>query len=76
MRKSIKFGSIIILLILIFMVSDCSPQFKSKFNHDRYNPCGVEYPDPVECDRWRTMYPKEYLRYLERLENVRLDSIN
>jgi hypothetical protein len=76
MRKSIKYGSIILIVFLIFMVTDCSPELNSKLHYDRYNPCGVEYPNLVECNTWKTKYTKEYLKYLDRLEKLKRDTVN
>lgn len=58
------------------MVSDCSPELNSKMHYDKYNPCGIEYHDSFECERWREMYPKEYQKYLDRLEKIKKDSMS
>lgn len=58
------------------MVSDCSPELNSKMHYDKYNPCGENYSDSLECESWRTKYPKEYKRYLDRLEKIKQDSMS
>jgi len=61
-----------IIIIIIFMVSNCSPLFISKFYNDSMNPCGGINSDSVECEYWKEKYPKEYEKFLKR---ILIDSI-
>ena len=70
-NKRITKISIVLLLLLTFITaSDCSV---SQFYHDKYNPCiEGEYRNEEACNDWKARYPKEYKRFLNRIE---LDTI-
>lgn len=75
MNNKIKYikASIIIGILLMLIVSDCSPIFKAVYHHDDMNPCSEQYKeifeDTVECYTWKMKYPKEYQRYQKRIGN-------
>lgn len=72
MNKKVKYikVTIIIAILLMLIVSDCSPRFKAAYHHDDMNPCSELYKetfqDTLECYTWKMKYPKEYQRYLKR----------
>lgn len=71
-RTQVKRISVVVIIILLFMVSDCgiSPKFTRVFYHDKVNPCTPgEYQDGIECESWKKLYPKEYKSYKERMKN-------
>jgi len=59
------------ILALIVVSTECSPTFKSKFYHDKFNPCSPgPYQDNIECENWKKLFPKEYQKYQQRIKNA------
>jgi hypothetical protein len=59
------------LLLLVTLAACMGPQTAYKFYHDHQNPCQPDQPyyNPAECKRWQKMEPKQYKKYLVRVEN-------
>jgi hypothetical protein len=71
MRKNTAMKKLITILFIVLLAFKCSPEFVSKFNHDKYNPCSIDqFHDSIECERWKKLYPKEYARYKERQKTL------
>jgi hypothetical protein len=66
-----------LLLLLAIALGACSPRAKAifiaDFHHDAENACtfGQMGYNKAECARWREMEPKQYARYLARLEKYK-----
>jgi len=59
MKKFSRF----LILVLFVCVSDCKTIY-----HDKQNPCTKgEYGNTAACDEWKKNFPKEYERYINRL---------
>ena len=39
---------------------------------DNKNPCALKYK--IECEEWRTKFPKEYARYMERVRKSEMQA--
>jgi hypothetical protein len=62
------------LLTLLFFLTACSPEFSRKFWHDETNPCtyGQYYYNKEECERWKEREPREYARYVARIQRSKI----
>lgn len=75
-KTSIMFKTYIkatLFFIAFMLCSDCSlsPKINSAVYHDKKNPCSSgEYSNSFECEHWKKKYPKEYQKYIKRLEKV------
>ena len=56
------------LLFSLYLLS-CSVILKPA---DNKNPCALKYK--IECDEWRSKFPKEYARYMERVKKSEMQA--
>ncbi len=70
-----KFMMVFLLFIIIDGCSNLSEiNLKMMYRHDFDNPCTCDY-DTVMCNNWKKKYPKDYLRYTERMKVYQADSL-
>jgi hypothetical protein len=66
------------ILIVLLLLCSCSSRFVAGYYHDAQNPCtiGQYYFDKNECECWMDKYPKDYARYLARIERYKAEGMH
>ena len=67
--KNIYKITLVSLIAIIFIFSDCTGKFGKAFYHDKINPCTLD-SNSIECKNWEKKYPKEYKRYQKRNSEI------